>query len=45
MNTRTDSKTISQGSSRDGEIVGARFPYAPRQLPIARLEDGSMRGW
>lgn len=23
----------------------ARFPYSPIQLPIARLEDGSMWNW
>jgi mannonate dehydratase len=27
------------------EKLAARFPYAPRQLPIARLEDGSMWDW
>jgi len=27
------------------EQLAARFPYAPRQLPIARLEDGSMWNW
>jgi mannonate dehydratase len=27
------------------ERLAARFPYSPRQLPIARLEDGSMWDW
>lgn len=27
------------------EQLAARFPYAPKQLPIARLEDGSMWDW
>ena len=27
------------------EQLAARFPYVPRQLPIARLEDGSMWNW
>ncbi|HEY8509674.1 MAG TPA: D-mannonate dehydratase ManD [Steroidobacteraceae bacterium] len=27
------------------EKLAARFPYSPRQLPIARLEDGSMWDW
>jgi mannonate dehydratase len=27
------------------EKLAARFPYAPKQLPIARLEDGSMWDW
>jgi len=27
------------------ETLAARFPYDPRQLPIARLEDGSMWNW
>lgn len=27
------------------ENLAAKFPYAPKQLPIARLEDGSMWDW
>jgi mannonate dehydratase len=27
------------------EQVAARFPYQPRQLPVARLEDGTMWNW
>jgi mannonate dehydratase len=27
------------------EKLAAKFPYSPRQLPIARLEDGSMWDW
>ena len=27
------------------EKLAARFPYSPRQLPIARLEDGTMWDW
>ncbi len=27
------------------EKLAARFPYTPRQLPIARLEDGTMSDW
>jgi len=27
------------------EKLAARFPYAPKQLPIARLQDGSMWDW
>jgi mannonate dehydratase len=27
------------------ETLAARFPYSPKQLPIARLEDGSMWDW
>ncbi|HTV84473.1 MAG TPA: D-mannonate dehydratase ManD [Dyella sp.] len=27
------------------EKLAARFPYTPKQLPIARLEDGSMWDW
>ena len=27
------------------ERLAAQFPYAPKQLPIARLEDGSMWDW
>lgn len=27
------------------ERLAARFPYQPRQLPIARLEDGTMWNW
>ena len=27
------------------EKLAARFPYAPKQLPIARLEDGAMWDW
>jgi mannonate dehydratase len=32
------------GVSIDEELA-ARFPYNPKQLPIARLEDGSMWNW
>jgi mannonate dehydratase len=27
------------------ETLAAKFPYSPKQLPIARLEDGSMWDW
>jgi mannonate dehydratase len=27
------------------EAVAARFPYEPKQLPVARLEDGTMWNW
>jgi mannonate dehydratase len=27
------------------EKLAERFPYSPKQLPIARLEDGSMWDW
>jgi mannonate dehydratase len=27
------------------EAMAARFPYQPKQLPIARLEDGTMWNW
>jgi len=27
------------------EALAARYPYQPRQLPVARLEDGSMWDW
>lgn len=27
------------------ETLAARYPYAPKQLPIARLEDGAMWDW
>ncbi len=27
------------------ETLAARFPYSPKQLPVARLEDGSMWDW
>jgi mannonate dehydratase len=27
------------------ETLAARYPYSPKQLPIARLEDGSMWDW
>ena len=27
------------------EALAAKFPYAPKQLPIARLEDGTMWDW
>jgi mannonate dehydratase len=27
------------------EVEAAKHPYAPRQLPIARLEDGTMWSW
>ncbi|MDI7776676.1 D-mannonate dehydratase ManD [Asticcacaulis sp. EMRT-3] len=27
------------------EKLAAKYPYAPKQLPIARLEDGSMWNW
>lgn len=27
------------------EKLAARFPYRPKQLPVARLEDGSMWNW
>ncbi|MFP3344564.1 enolase C-terminal domain-like protein, partial [Halomonas sp. SIMBA_159] len=27
------------------EKLAARYPYVPRQLPVARLEDGAMWDW
>lgn len=27
------------------ETLAARYPYSPKQLPIARLEDGTMWDW
>ena len=27
------------------ENLAAKYPYNPKQLPIARLEDGSMWDW
>jgi mannonate dehydratase len=27
------------------EVLAAKYPYDPRQLPIARLEDGTMWNW
>jgi mannonate dehydratase len=27
------------------EALAKRYPYAPKQLPIARLEDGAMWDW
>ena len=27
------------------EALAARYPYSPKQLPVARLEDGSMWDW
>ena len=27
------------------ESLAAKFPYEPKQLPIARLEDGTMWNW
>jgi mannonate dehydratase len=27
------------------ETLAAKFPYAPKQLPVARLEDGTMWDW
>ena len=27
------------------EALAARYPYDPKQLPIARLEDGTMWNW
>jgi mannonate dehydratase len=27
------------------ETLAARYPYAPKQLPVARLEDGAMWDW
>ncbi|MEZ0470740.1 D-mannonate dehydratase ManD [Luteimonas salinilitoris] len=27
------------------EALAAKFPYAPKQLPVARLEDGTMWDW
>jgi mannonate dehydratase len=37
-------ETPGHGVTLD-EKLAARFPYAPKQLPIARLEDGSMWDW
>jgi mannonate dehydratase len=27
------------------ELAAAKYPYEPKQLPVARLEDGSMWNW
>jgi len=27
------------------EALAAKYPYAPKQLPVARLEDGTMWNW
>ncbi len=27
------------------EKLAAKYPYNPRQLPVARLEDGTMWSW
>ena len=27
------------------EAAAARYPYQPKQLPIARLDDGTMWNW
>jgi mannonate dehydratase len=27
------------------KTLAARYPYSPKQLPIARLEDGTMWDW
>lgn len=27
------------------EVLASRFPYQPRQLPVARLEDGTLWNW
>ena len=27
------------------EALAARFPYDPKQLPVARLSDGTMWSW
>ena len=37
-------ETPGHGVSID-EKLAAKFPYSPKQLPIARLEDGSMWDW
>jgi hypothetical protein len=38
------SRTPGHGVDFD-ERAAARFPYEPRQLPVARLEDGTMWNW
>ncbi len=30
---------------RSTRQLAAKFPYSPKQLPIARLEDGGMWDW
>jgi mannonate dehydratase len=37
-------ETAGHGVDID-EKLAAKYPYAPKQLPIARLEDGSMWDW
>jgi mannonate dehydratase len=37
-------ETPGHGVDIDEKLV-ARFPYAPKQLPVARLEDGTMWDW
>jgi mannonate dehydratase len=27
------------------EKLAAKYPYVPKQLPVARLEDGAMWNW
>ena len=37
---------MRQGSvSTFDEEAAARYPYAPKYLPVARLADGSMHDW
>ncbi|HEX7338304.1 MAG TPA: D-mannonate dehydratase ManD [Rhodanobacteraceae bacterium] len=38
------SETPGHGVDID-EALAAKYPYRPRQLPVARLEDGSMWDW
>jgi mannonate dehydratase len=37
-------ETPGHGVTIDEELA-ARFPYSPKQLPVARLEDGTMWDW
>jgi mannonate dehydratase len=37
-------ETPGHGVSID-ETLAARYPYSPKQLPVARLEDGTMSDW
>ncbi len=37
-------EAIGHGADID-EALAAKYPYEPRQLPIARLEDGTMWNW
>jgi len=35
---------VSHGVTID-EQLAAKFPYSPKQLPVTRLEDGTLWDW